>query len=67
MVAGKKDTPYIDSWLKLAYDCNCPKVASFAEYIRKDKKTISNTYLTNYSNGIMEGIDNKIKAIKRAM
>ena len=67
MVAGKEDAPDIDTWLKLAYNCNCRKLASFAEYITRDKEAIKNTYLTNYSNGIMEGTVNKIKAIKRSM
>ena len=67
MVAGREDAPDIDAWLKLAYDCHCPKLTAFAEYIRSDRDAVRNTYLTNYSNGIMEGTVNKIKAIKRSM
>lgn len=67
MVAGKKDAPDIDAWLKLAYGCHCPKLTSFARYIAADKEAVRNTYLTNYSNGIMEGTVNKIKVIKRSM
>jgi transposase len=67
MVAGRMDEPDIDAWLKLANDCHCPRLTSFAEYIRGDKEAVKNTYLTNYSNGIMEGTVNKIKAIKRSM
>src|SRR5574344_1113220 len=67
MIAGKENAPDIDDWLKLAYDCHCTKLTSFAEYISGDKEAVRNTYLTNYSNGIMEGTVNKIKAIKRSM
>lgn len=67
MVASQKDALDIDAWIKLAHDCHCPKLSSFAEYITADKEAIRNAYLTNYSNGIMEGTVNKIKAIKRSM
>ena len=67
MIAGREDAPDIDTWLKLAYDCHCPRLTAFAGYIKADKEAVWNTYLTNYSNGIMEGTVNKIKAIKRSM
>jgi hypothetical protein len=67
IVTGKKNASDIDTSLNLAYDCNCPKLASFAECIRADKDAIKNTDLTNYSNGIMEGTVNKIKVIKSSM
>ena len=47
--------------------CRCPKLAKYAETVKRDMNAIKNTYLTSYSNGIMEGTVNKIKAIKRTM
>ena len=34
---------------------------SFAQYIKNDRKAVEMVCLTNYSNGMMEGIVNKIK------
>jgi len=42
-------------------------MAEFAEYIRKDKEAVRQACMTNYSNAVMEGTVNKIKATKRAM
>lgn len=67
MLACKEDAPDVETWLQMVKRCRCPKLAKYAETVKRDMNAIKNTYLTSYSNGIMEGTVNKIKAIKRTM
>jgi hypothetical protein len=38
MIAGREDAPDIDTWLKLAYDCHCPRLTAFAGYIKAARR-----------------------------
>lgn len=67
MIDGKDDAPDMETWLQMADECHNAKLSNFAQYVRRDKEAIANTYLKKYSNGFMEGTVNKIKAIKRSM
>lgn len=67
MIASMEGSPDVDQWTKDAKECNCTELYQFAEYIESDKEAVKQAYLTNYSNGIMEGTVCKIKAIKRSM
>ena len=47
----------------------CPRGSNtrgFSKYIRKDKAAVEQACLTNYSNAVMKGTVNKIKAVKRS-
>ncbi|MBQ0086092.1 MAG: transposase [Bacteroidales bacterium] len=42
-------------------------IASLAKHLLKDINAVRNAIMFDYSNGIAEGFNNKIKAIKREM
>ena len=67
MIHGEDDAPDIAGWIRMASECQVRGMTEFAEYIRKDKEAIAQACLTNYSNAVMEGTVNKIKAVKRSM
>ena len=67
MIHGEDDAPDIAGWIRMASECQVREMTEFAEYIRKDKDAIEQACLTNYSNAVMEGTVNKIKAVKRSM
>ena len=67
MIHGEDGAPDVDEWIRQAMQCQNKGMAEFAEYIRKDKDAVRQACLTNYSNAVMEGTVNKIKATKRNM
>lgn len=67
MIHVRDGAPDIDTWIKEAEECECRKLSSFAEYIKKDRKAVEQAYLTNFSNAKLEGNVNRGKAIKRSM
>ena len=67
MIASADGAPKIDEWIEDAKQCQCAELHRFATYIESDKEAVRQAYETIYSNGIMEGTVNKIKAIKRSM
>ena len=67
MISAREGAPDVDSWIKEAKECVCKELYRFADYIESDKEAVRQAYMTKYSNGIMEGTVNKIKAIKRSM
>ena len=67
MIASTDGAPKIDEWIEDAKQCQCAELHRFATYIESDKEAVRQAYETSYSNGIMEGTVNKIKAIKRSM
>ncbi len=67
MIHGEDGAPDINLWISQALGCQIREITEFAEYIRMDKKAVEQACLTNYSNAIMEGTVNKIKAVKRTM
>lgn len=67
MIAAEDGAPVLDEWIEVAKQCQCPELHRFAKYIESDKEAVRKAYETNYSNAIMEGTVNKVKAIKRSM
>lgn len=67
MIHGEDGAPDVTAWIRLAHECHVREMTEFAEYVRKDRKAVEQACLTNYSNAVMEGTVNKIKAIKRSM
>lgn len=67
MIAAADGAPKVDEWIDEAKQCQCAELHRFATYIESDKEAVRQAYETTYSNGIMEGTVNKIKAIKRSM
>lgn len=67
MIAAEDGAPVLDEWIEEAKQCQCPELHRFAKYIESDKEAVRKAYETNYSNAIMEGTVNKVKAIKRSM
>lgn len=67
MIAAGDGSPDVEDWIEEAKRCQCLELHRFAKYIESDKDAVRKAYETNYSNAIMEGTVNKIKAIKRSM
>jgi transposase len=68
MMDGLTGTARLDSWLAAAEAADGqPELASFANGIRGDKDAVLNGLTLPYSSGRVEGIVNKVKAVKRQM
>ena len=67
MIHGEDGAPDVTAWIRQARQCRVREMTEFAEYIRKDRDAVEQACLTNYSNALMEGTVNKIKAVKRSM
>ena len=67
MIHGEDGGPDVTAWINQARQCQVREITEFAEYIRKDKAAVEQACLTDYTNAVMEGTVNKIKAIKRSM
>lgn len=67
MIHGEDGAPDVTAWIRQAQQCRVREMTEFAEYIRKDRDAVEQACLTNYSNALMEGTVNKIKAVKRSM
>lgn len=67
MIHGEDGAPDVTEWIRQARQCRVREMTEFAEYIRKDRDAVEQACLTNYSNALMEGTVNKIKAVKRSM
>ena len=67
MLHAEKDAPCMDDWLKEAVKCKIRDIRGFALCVRKDKEAVCRACSTDYSNALLEGTVNKIKAIKRSM
>ena len=46
-------------------DCELEPIKKFTEGIQKDMEPVTNAVVEDYSNGFVEGTNNKLKAIKR--
>ena len=62
-----KDCTKLESWLKEAKAYNISEIDSFVKLIRGDIEAVTNAIIYDYSNGLTEGHNNKIKLIKRQM
>ena len=67
MLHGEENACTIDEWLKEAEACPLKEIGCFARYIRKDRNAVEQACLTSFSNALLEGTVNKVKAIKRSM
>ena len=67
MIHREEGAPDLQTWIRQAKECQIREITEFAEYVRKDRDAVEQACLTNYSNAIMEGTVNKIKAVKRSM
>lgn len=61
----KEKKKMFKEWLYYAENCNLPEFNGHIETFRRWYKYILNSFETNYTNGITEGLNTKIKTIKR--
>ena len=66
-VMSGKSTDALDEWIDKFSKSSLHHISTFAIYLQKDIDAIKNAITYPYSNGLTEGINNKIKAIKRQM
>ena len=66
-VMSGKSTDALDEWIDKFSKSSLHHISTFAIYLQKDIDAIKNAIIYPYSNGLTEGINNKIKAIKRQM
>jgi hypothetical protein len=57
----------LDGFIKTYTVCSIKPIASFASGLRNDYEAVKNSVVSPLSNGFVEGINNKIKVIKRLM
>ena len=57
----------LDGWIQRTKESGCKPVENFAYGIECDKKAVFNAITLPFSNGVLEGTVNKIKAVKRSM
>lgn len=62
-----KNVSNIDTWLIEAKQLNVPEINSFVDLIESDLEAVKNAIIYEYSNGVIEGFNNKTKVIKRQM
>jgi transposase len=68
MMDGLTGTAHLDPWLAAVEAADGqPELRSFATGIRGDKEAVLNGLSLPYSSGRVEGIVNKVKAVKRQM
>ena len=67
MLHGEENAQTMDGWLKDAESCPMKEIRGFEKYIRKDRKAVEQACSTAFSNGLLEGTVNKVKALKRSM
>jgi transposase len=68
MMDGLTGATHLDSWLAAVEAADGqPELRSFASGIRQDKEAVFNGLTLPYSSGMVEGIVNKVKAVKRQM
>ena len=66
-VMSGKSTDALDEWIDKFSRSSFHHISSFATFLLKDIDAIKNAIIYPYSNGLTEGINNKINAIKRQM
>lgn len=66
LLSGKDETE-LDSWIKRAEILQITEINSFLKLIRSDLEAVKNAIKYDYSKGLAEGHNNKIKVIKRQM
>ena len=63
----KKDTQLLENFINKYSVCSIGGLKSFANGLKFDIQAVKNSVLSDLSNGFVEGINNKIKVIKRVM
>jgi len=66
-VYDNKDVTLLESFIERYSECPISPIKSFASGLRLDMDAVKNSVTSELSNGFVEGINNKIKAIKRMM
>jgi len=61
----KEDPISLDQFIERYAVSICPSLSSFASGLRMDKDAVQNSIISGLSNGFVEGVNTKIKAIKR--
>jgi transposase len=68
MMDGLTGTAHLDPWLAAVEEADGqPELRSFATGIRQDKEAVLNGLTLPYNSGKVEGVVNKVKAVKRQM
>ena len=63
----KKDTKLLENYISKYSNCSMCSIKSFANGLKLDINAVKNSVVSELSNGFVEGINNKIKVIKRIM
>jgi hypothetical protein len=64
---SNKDADAVKSWCEKYAQCEFPAICSFINGINADADAFYNSIKYEYSNGLLEGCVNKLKAVKRSM
>jgi transposase len=67
VILKNKDESRLKNWLTKIKKYDIRELNSFVKGIEKDIEAVKNAIRSEYSNGIIEGVINKIKVIKRVM
>ncbi|MCB1223005.1 MAG: transposase, partial [Mesotoga sp.] len=62
-----KDDSRLENWLDKVKKSNIRELTTFARGIERDIEAVKNAIKTEFSNGVIEGVINKLKVIKRIM
>jgi len=63
----KRQSEALDTWLEKAKTSGLPDLKNFALGIERDKDAVENALKFEWSNGQVEGNNNRLKMIKRQM
>ncbi len=66
-IFDKRSMPSLYLFIEKYKECSLAPIKSFAVSLEKDISAVENAVASDYSNGFIEGTNNKIKTIKRAM
>ena len=64
---SNKDVDAVKSWCEKYAKCDVPAICSFINGVNADSDAFYNSIKYEYSNGLLEGCVNKLKAVKRSM
>ena len=62
-----KNPDALHLWMEKALTLRYPELDAFVNGLKQDIDAVINAITTEYSNGLVEGVINKIKVIKRIM
>ncbi|MGV8104542.1 MAG: transposase [Mesotoga sp.] len=66
-ILKSKDESRLENWLSEVKRYNIRELNTFVRSVERDIEAVKNAIRTEFSNGIIEGVINKIKVIKRIM